>query len=405
MECVMNLYLQFGHGMMGLCRDLIRSWGGGTAILSPRDLKRDQLVKLSREIRGLADGHVLLDPQFYIPRSDHHRLTAHDYWPDSYQTNGFFGGLGMQTMMADVLQLNRDLGCAAFILPGLFATTIDDVWISTLRATSEYAATMNAGMPLYATVALSSDSVRDTANIHEVLAEFETLDVGGAYLLFEHPKGNYIVEDPIWLGNALELAAGLRILGKSVVVGYANHELLCLAAASVNAIASGTWMNVRAFSPDRFLNPDEEEIRRKAVWYYAPSSLSEYKPAFLDVAQQRGVLASMAPPSSYGSTYAAALFTGVQPSSVGFGEPEAFRHYLQCMLRQASGARGSTFDATLTNLRQMLDAAEQQAQMLKRNGVLPQLRGFAEAFDTVRSALITLEATRGPMLRRAWARL
>jgi hypothetical protein len=93
----------------------------------------------------------------------------------------------------------------------------------------------------------------------------------------------------------MELAAGLRLLKKNVVVGYANHELLCLGAASVNAIASGTWMNVRAFSPDRFLAADEEDIKRKAVWYYAPSSLSEYKPPFLDMAQQRGVLASMAP--------------------------------------------------------------------------------------------------------------
>lgn len=401
----MDLYLQFGHGMMGLCRDLVRSWGGGTAILSPRDLKRDQLVKLSYELRALPGGRVLVDPQFYVPRSDHHRLTAHDYWPDSYQTNGFFGGPGMQTMMGDVLQLNRDLRCAAFILPGLMATAIDDDWLATLRATAKYAATMDAGIPLYATVALSSDSVRNSPGIQEVLAEFETLEVNGAYLLFEHPNGSYIVEDPIWLGNALELAAGLRLLGKEVVVGYANHELLCLGAASVNAIASGTWMNVRAFSPDRFLNPDEEEIKRKAVWYYAPSSLSEYKTAFLDVAQQRGVLASMAPPAAYGSMYAAPLFSGVQPSSVGFGEPEAFRHYLQCMLHQARGARATTFDATLTNLRQMLDAAERQAQLLAQYNVLPQLRGFSEAFDPVRAALGMLEATRGPMLRRAWSRL
>lgn len=400
----MDLYLQFGHGMMEHCRHLVASWGGGTVILSPRDLKREQLVRLSDEIRALPRGQVLVDPQFYVPRSDHHRLTAHDYWPDSYQTNGFFGGPGMQTMMADVLQLNRDLGTAAFILPGLMATTIDDDWFTTLRAAAEYAVTMNVRVPLYATIALSSDSVRNTAGIHEIIAEFETLDVAGAYLLFEHPNGSYIVEDPIWLANTLELAAGLRLLGKTVVVGYANHEMLCLGAASVDAIASGTWMNVRAFSPDRFITPDEE-IKRKAVWYYDPSSLSEYKPAFLDVAQQRGVLASMAPPAAYRSRYAAPLFSGVQPSSVGFGEPEAFRHYLQCVLHQTRSARGSTFDATLTELRQMLDAAEQQARLLAQNGVLPQLRGFSDAFDPVRSALSMLESTRGPTLRRAWSRL
>lgn len=374
-------------------------------ILSPRDLERRQLVKLSDEIRAMQGGQVLVDPQFYVPRSDHHRLTSHDYWPETYQTNGFFSGAGMQTLLSTVLQLNQELGCAALILPGLMADTIDDTWLATLRTTAEQAATLNAGMPLYATVALSSDSVKDTAGIQEVLAEFESLDVAGAYLLFEHPNGDYIVQDPVWLANALELAAGLRLLGKTVVVGYANHVLLCLGAASVSAIASGTWMNVRAFSRERFLAADEEDIKRKAVWYYDPSSLSEYKPAFLDMAQQRGVLASMAPQPGLRSTYAAALFSGVQPSSVGFGEQEAFRHYLQCLHEQACGVRAATFDATVSNLRKILNAAEPQAKRLAQNGVLPQLRGFSDAFDAVRSALGSLEATRGAMLRRAWSTL
>lgn len=399
----MELYLQFGYGMMDHCRHLVKSWSGGTVILSPRDLERKQLVKLSGEIRALPGGRVLLDPQFYLPRSDHHRLTSHDYWPDTYQTNGFFGGPGMQTMMNDVLQLNRDMGSDAFVLPGLLATAIDEDWVGTLRATAEHAATMNAGIPLYATVALNAESVRNTVGIQEVLAEFETIDVAGAYLLFEHPNGNYIVNDPVWLSNALELAAGLRLLGKTVIVGYANHQLLCLGAASVNAVASGTWLNVRAFSPDRFRAADEEDQKRKTVWYYDPSSLSEYKPLFLDMALQRGVLASMAPPPAFGSNYAAQLFSGVQPSSVGFGEQDAFRHYLQCMMHQARGVRGETFDATVTSLRQLLDSAERQAGLLESSGVLAGARKFGEGFDPVRSALSSLEATRGAMLRRAWA--
>jgi quinol monooxygenase YgiN len=401
----MELFLQFGYGMMEHCRHLVRSWAGGTVILSPRDQSREQLERLSDEIRAMPGGHVLLDPQFYIPRSDHHRLTAHEYWPDAYQTNAFFGSPAMQAMLNDVLRLNRRLGCDAFILPGLMATAIDDDWLATLRSTVEQVVAMNSDMPLCATIALAADCVRNTAGIHDLLAEFETLEVDGAYLLFEHPNGDYIVQDPIWLANALELSAGLRLLNKTVIVGYANHGLLCLGAASVDAIASGTWMNVRAFTPDRFYAAQEDEIRRKAVWYYAPLSLSEYKPAFLDMAQQRGVLASMSPPGAFGSTYAAPLFSGMQPSSVEFGEPEAFRHYLQCMLHQSRASRGSTFDVTLANHRQALDTAERLMASLSKSGVLAQGRAFGDAFDAVRSALISLEATRGPTLRRAWANL
>jgi hypothetical protein len=39
----MELFLQFGSGMMGLSKDLFSEWGGGTAILSPRDLDPNQI--------------------------------------------------------------------------------------------------------------------------------------------------------------------------------------------------------------------------------------------------------------------------------------------------------------------------------------------------------------------------
>lgn len=400
----MEFLLQLGHGMMEHCRHLVRSWEGGTVILSPRDLTHSQLVKFSRDIRALPNGRVLVDPQFYLPRTDHRRLIGHDYWPGNYQTDNFFGGPGLANMMTTIFQLNIELGCSAVLLPGLLATSIEADWLRTLRETAEYAAATTPGMQLYATVALNAECVRDTAGIQDILTEFESLPVHGAYILFEHPNRDYIVEDPVWLSNVLELAAGIRLMRKIVIVGYANHELLCLGAASVNAIAAGTWMNVRSFQPDRFREPEEEQ-KRRSVWYYSPSSLSEYKPPFLDVAQQRGVLASMASAPSYRSTYASQLFSGVQPSSVGFGEQDAFRHYLQCMWHQARNIRRITFDETLVYLRETLDAAERRARALATSGVLSQSRDFSDAFDPVRSALISLEANRGPVLRRAWADL
>src|SRR5215217_5776435 len=78
---LMELYLQFGYGMMQHCRHLIADWGGGTVVLSPRDMSDRQLRTLSSEITDLPGGRVLLDPQFYLPHADHERLRSHDYWP------------------------------------------------------------------------------------------------------------------------------------------------------------------------------------------------------------------------------------------------------------------------------------------------------------------------------------
>lgn len=401
----MELCLQFGYGMMEHSRHLVREWSGGSVILSPRDLDAGQMQRLADDIRGLQNGRVLMDSQFYLPRSDHHRLTAHDYWPAEYETNTFFGGDGLETMLGSLWRLNQALGTSGFVLPGLMADAVDDDWLETLRAPVRTAAELDVDVPIYATVALASDIVRDMDAIQDVLEEFEELEVDGVYVLAEHPNGEYLVEDPIWLANVLELCAGLRLAGKRVLTGYVNHQLLCLGAAAVNAVAAGTWMNVRMFAPDRFQATQEEEIRRRATWYYSPVALSEYKSVFLDAAWRQGVLTDLEPPAGFESPYAAPLFAGVQPSSTGFGEREAFRHYLHCLRLQAGQARHDTLDDTLAHHRQLLDEGEQLVSSLSSLGVLSQGRGFGEIFDVVRSALTIFEATRGPTLRRAWAGL
>jgi hypothetical protein len=58
----MRLYLQFGWGTMDHSRSLISEWGGGTVILSPRDLKDDQLSRFSKAVNRIPNGAVMLDP-------------------------------------------------------------------------------------------------------------------------------------------------------------------------------------------------------------------------------------------------------------------------------------------------------------------------------------------------------
>ena len=59
---LVELYLQFGYGMMEHCRSLIGRWAGGTAILSPRDLDKHQLLRLASSITKLPSGRVLPRP-------------------------------------------------------------------------------------------------------------------------------------------------------------------------------------------------------------------------------------------------------------------------------------------------------------------------------------------------------
>src|SRR5262249_17892737 len=158
------------------------------------------------------------------------------------------------------------------------------------------------------------------------------------------PNGQYLVDDANWVANVIDLAAGLRLTGAHVLLGYCNHQMLIAGAVKVNAIASGTWMNVRSFPPEKFQTDYDEEIKQRGTWYYCPQALSEYKTPFLDIARRMGVLNTMAPPAQFDGGYVANLFSGAQPSTVGFNEPPAFRHYLHALRMQADSMRATSFD-------------------------------------------------------------
>src|SRR5689334_4445844 len=106
----MELMLQLGAGMMEHSAALIREWGGGTVILSPRDLNNRQLLQFSRQILGLG-GMTLFDPQFYLPHSEHRRLRSHSYWPSDYESMIFWSGAELVDLLTNILQLNMNFGC------------------------------------------------------------------------------------------------------------------------------------------------------------------------------------------------------------------------------------------------------------------------------------------------------
>jgi hypothetical protein len=401
----MELYLQFGYGMMEHCRHLVTEWGGGTAVLSPRDLTDEQLHRLSNALRALPNGNVLLDPQFYLPHADHERLCKHAFWPDNYSTNSFFAGAALNQLLAQLLQLNRSLGCSSFILPGLLATGVDDVWLETQRAILEEANALNAGLPLTMTIALGADAARSDDQIAALLEATEQWNPAAYYIVCEHPGGDYLVGDANWLANVLDLTAGLRLRGARVVLGYCNHQSLIAACSKANAICSGTWMNVRSFPPDKFRTSYDEEIKQRSTWYYCPQALSEYKLPFLDIARRQGVLNQMRPVGPLDNPYVTALFGGAQPSTVGFTEQSAFRHYLHCLRLQVQAAGRNTFDETVQAHNETLDAAETLLATLHANGVTGQKRDFVEIIDVNRAALSVLTTTRAPVLRHRWATL
>lgn len=215
----MELYLQLGYGMMGHCKNLIKHWGSGTVILSPRDLKPNQLSEFAKEIKNL-EGKVLLDPQVYLPRATHPRLQSHNYWDKEYNTINFWSGAGLDEQLTKLLELNRQLDCSAWILPGHSTNVVDDIWLQYQRRTIETAQKLqNKFFELIATVALNFDASRNPDRIHDLIESTKNWSVSTIYLICEPPQGQYLVDNPVWLTNILDLIAGLRLSGKKVILG------------------------------------------------------------------------------------------------------------------------------------------------------------------------------------------
>lgn len=399
---MMRLCLQFGYGMMGHCCDLIRKWHGGLSILSPRDLTPEQLTRLGGDICKINHGSVLIDPQLYLPHSSHERLSSHDYWPKDYDSNVFWSGPQLATMLAALRDANRAAGAGKMILPSILASRIDDDWLEHQAATIREATAMDPGMETIVTLPLSAGVLQDDQQVGNLLDESEAWDASSFYIVCEHPNGRYLVDEPVWLGNVLDLIAGLRLRGAEVILGYSNHQMLIAGCAGVSTIASGTWMNVRAFPPEKFEASFDDEIKQRAIWCYCPQALSEYKVPFLDIAYKHGLISQMATPAGFGDGGCLPVFNGAQPSTVNLSERDAFRHYLNCLRFQAMDAVKPSFDATTDHHERMLNEAATLLSTLRGAGIMGQLRDFSDIVDVNRAALLLLKRGRGAMLRRKW---
>jgi len=408
-EHLVELGLQFGWGMMAHSRTLVREWGGGAVILSPRDLSGEQLLRLGREVSSLG-GSPVLDPQFYLPHADHGRLRSHAYWPSGFEPDHQLLPGEWSKLLGDLRSLNEAIGTKSMMLPGIMADSPDhlDVWLEQHEAMLEEAQRLGllASCRCHVTIALGASVASHTDSCQRVIEWLEHWDVTSVYLVLEHPGAQYLSVDPIWLANGLDLVGGFRLQGKQVVLGYANQEMLIMAAAGASAIASGTWMNVRSFAPARFRQLEDDEMRQRKVWYYAPRTLSEYAVAYVDLAAKQGLLDLMRPASGQENRFSASLFTVPQPSTAGFGEADAFLHYLSSLRAQARSLTQPTFDATLGSVRTLLQDAEDGYSALASREIRDPSRAFGpDQIQACRGALANVESGLGPRLRREWARL
>ncbi len=395
----MDLFIQMGHGNQSLALEHLECFGDGTLILSPMNISPNAIKDYANKAHK-RNGKIMVDPQLYYPRKAKNGLEKYDYWPKRDITALEQGQF--DEVISKLVDLNHEIKADALILPSTTAKKIDSLWDNVQRSIIESSQKYASDMIRMHTIALTSGILNDENQIEEIISYVEKWDVQGVYIVCEHPQNYYLVEQPLWVSNLMSLVAGIKRQRKKVVVGYASHQLLCLALAKCDAIASGNFLNLRWFQKEHFEMTDDNQTSRRAVWYYCPQALSEYKIPFLDIAQRMDLLNKMEPPDIMKNEYSEVLFNGSLPSSTEFKERDSFRHYLYCLRKQCQDSVRGTYQETLNAYLVRLETANQLLSGLSKRGIKGQNRDFSELIDVNRAAISAFDMAYGIPLLQEW---
>ena len=178
--------------------------------------------------------------------------------------------------------------------------------------------------------------------------------------------------------------------------------------AKIDAIASGTWLNVRSFT-NRFI--DSDEMKRRSTWIYYPPALSEYKLSFIDLAYSTGILQTMELSKEYSNEYGDLIFkTKIMPSATGLTETTAFKFYLlkylkneiEILKKQIEDLNHESYKKTYYAYEVLINTAQRTIEQLEKKGIFAQTRSFRDIIDVNRAAMQVLDNTRGFALEMSW---
>lgn len=402
----MELYLQFGYGMKKMSLDLADKWGKATVILSPRDIEPKSLYKWSKEFNN-HNINLLFDPQCYYPKQDHKKLKLYGYHNLVNYTNiGEKDNVSREELLLKKIKEYNDIAnTIEYIVPSIMTSEIDNSWFEKNKILVDKSKKIMIDKKRIMTIALPSNALIGSNDITErIIENTEFWDIDGYYIVVYHPDNKYLVEDEItWMANLMDLCAGLKLQRRKVILGYANHQFLSFAPTKIDAIASGSWLNVRKF--DNKFKDEESEPKQRNTWYYYPQALSEYKISFLDLAFNNGVLNRMKPDTNLTDEYSEVLFNGALPTSTSYGEGDSHRHYLNSLKYQIDILNKTSFRESIVAQENLLETAQRNLEFIRKFGILGQDRDFRNCIDINLAALQVLKNNRGFVLEREWKSL
>ena len=178
---------------------------------------------------------------------------------------------------------------------------------------------------------------------------------------------------------------------KEIIFGYANQQSVFWSSVGIDSLATGNYRNVRSFNPDMFMEDEEDNTKRRGIWYFDGNSFGEYKKAQLSLAFRRGLKDKFGPKCEYCKE----LLENNTPANVVWKEPMSFKHYLFEIKNIVDEIKTIEKSVRIDFCIEKINKIKQHNEMLIQKGFNLGDKGFNEnVSEAILSALVALKADR-----------
>jgi hypothetical protein len=285
------------------------------------------------------------------------------------------------------LDYQQTLPITAFISPNIVVRrSLDSVEATIAKDFLRNAAGIHARLknprPLFATLAISTDALRDRIELQNFLQEITELEnpPKGFYLLIEHSDHEIppTLEETDVLSRWMLINRVLSLSGYEVVNGYSDVLAPYLAAAGATSIASGWFNTLKVFSLKKFA-PSSGMARQPVPRYTSARLLKSIRHTELDVL--RGAFPEVLNGDSTDSAYDED--EGSCPSPLG----ETLQNW-ESLRRLGQLVESGNLDASLKAIAAALDQAEDTYARVGAEGLTLRERSNKEHLQLLREELV-----------------
>jgi hypothetical protein len=288
------------------------------------------------------------------------------------------------TDLESCLEYQRGLAVTGFIAPNIvIRRSLDSVEATIAKDFLRNAAAAHERLrdprPLWATLAISTDALRDRIELQNFLQEVTELEnpPNGIYLLIEHPDQEIppTLEESDVLSRWMLINRALTQSGIEVANGYADLLAPYLGAAGATAAASGWWNTLKVFSLKKF-GPSLGAARQPVPRYSSAALLKSIR--YTELESLRAGFAEVL----NGDATDACYESGERPS----GLEETLQSWA-CLRRLAGLVVPGNAERTLSACEIALDRAEDIYARIGATGLTLRERSNQEHIQFIREEL------------------